>query len=171
MQIPRPFYTVSMFGHRTMTNPDDVADRLHRALCDVLTTHAQVCFLLGQKGQFDEIAVREIAHAAQTTGLDPAQTILVLPYLLPEYAHNPGRYAAAFDCVWVMNGDPRTAYDRRNAMMLDRSDHVIFAVEHPSGGAYAAMWYAKSHDIPYTNLLHNPTVSFEPVDIDLAVAD
>ena len=169
-QKPR-YYNETMFGHRILSQPDAVAERLHRHLCEILTARPDVCFILGCKGQCDEIAIREVHRAAQTTGRRPAKIVLALPYRIPEYRSNPRAFAAQYDCVWLAGGDYPTAYERRTQTMLDHANYAIFAVDHPSGGAYTAMWYADAHRVPYVNLLDGASVTPQPVDIDAAVAD
>ena len=171
MELKSPCYNVTMFGHRVLPQPEAVAERLHRVLCELLTSRPDVCLILGCKGQFDEIAIREIHHAVQSTGRRPAKIVLALPYRTPEYRRDRQKFAAQFDCVWLVGGDYHTAYERRTQIMLDRSDYAIFAVDHPSGGAYTAMWYADAHNVPYVNLLDVASIHSGTVDLDAVVAD
>lgn len=46
----------------------------------------------------------------------------------------------------------KAAHQARNRSMVDRSDLVIFCVEHRSGGAYETMRYAVRHGARLINL-------------------
>ena len=46
----------------------------------------------------------------------------------------------------------KSAHQVRNRSMVDRSDLVIFCIEHNSGGAYQTMQYAKKADAKIMNL-------------------
>lgn len=46
----------------------------------------------------------------------------------------------------------KAAHQIRNRAMADRSDIIIFCVDHNSGGAFQTLQYAKSNKVAYVNL-------------------
>ena len=51
----------------------------------------------------------------------------------------------------------KRAYQIRNRQMVDRSDLVVFYVEHNSGGAYQTMRYAQERGKQIVNLAEQPS--------------
>ena len=76
---------------------------------------------------------------------------------------NEESYRAYYDeievCANPANVHFKRAYQTRNRAMVDRSDLVVFCIDHESGGAWQTMRYAKKLGVPYINI-HDDSVWF-----------
>ena len=57
-------------------------------------------------------------------------------------------------CEAASRSHPKNAIQIRNQQMVDRSDLVVFYVDHSSGGAYQTLRYAQRKNKDHLNLLH-----------------
>ena len=74
----------------------------------------------------------------------------------PELNDRMQSYRAYYDEINVYNPDenihPKAAHQARNRDMVDRSDLVVFYVEHEYGGAWQTMKYAENQKKEIINL-------------------
>lgn len=140
-------YTVSFFGHRQLSNHFSIEEKLRPILHDLITRKEYVEFLVGRDGEFDQLVSSVVRDAAERYSCGNTSLVLVLPYERAEYTNNMDSFAAYYDeieiCPQSANAHFKAAIGLRNRAMIDRSDLVICAVEHNSGGAYTAMSYAE----------------------------
>ena len=145
-------YTVALFGHRRLDNALLTERRLEERIRELLRTHAQVDFLLGRNGEFDLLAASVIRRVRRDFDERSAALILVLPYLTAEFRDNEADLLRYYDAVEVFSAPsglpPRARFPLRNRAMVDRSDFVLFSVDHPHGGAYEAVQYARTQGKP-----------------------
>lgn len=150
-------YTVTFFGHRHLSDPFAVEKQLEPILHDLITSKEYVYFLVGRDGDFDQLAASTVRKAIGDYACGNALLILVLPYERAEYRDNRESYEAYYDeiqiCEKSSKAHPKAAIFERNKSMIDRSDLVICAVEHNSGGAYKAVNYAEKKGKDIINLL------------------
>ena len=77
---------------------------------------------------------------------DNSALVWCLPYPTAALNLNMQSYRAYYDEINVYNPDenihPKAAHQARNRDMVDRSDLVVFYVEHEYGGAWQTMKYA-----------------------------
>ena len=87
---------------------------------------------------------------------DNSSLVLILTYTTAEYQNNKQSFHEYYDeieiCAESAQRHFKSAHQIRNRSMVDRSDLVIFCVEHNSGGAYQTMQYAKKTNANIINL-------------------
>lgn len=136
-------YTVSFFGHRKLANnyPDEKIELLLREL---LEEKEYVEFLVGRNGEFDQLVSGIIRKTKKNFRDDNCCHTLVLPYDTAEYRDNYSSFTEYYDHVEIYNKDFhfKSAIQKRNRYMIDRSDLVVFHIEKQTGGAYQTYRYA-----------------------------
>lgn len=152
-------YTVTFFGHRHLSHPFVVENRLEPILRDLITTKEYVDFLVGRDGEFDQLVSSDIRRAIDAYGYGNTSHILVLPYERAEYRDNRESFEAYYDeveiCTESANTHPKAAIFERNKQMVLRANLIICAIEHESGGAYAAVKYAEKQGKMVINLCNH----------------
>ena len=81
-------FTVSFFGHRVIENPLAVERRLESLICELLTSHAYVEFLVGRDGDFDLLVSSVICRCKRTVRADNSAHVWVLPYATAQFRDN-----------------------------------------------------------------------------------
>ena len=149
-------YTVSFFGHRRIEYHFEVEKKLSVLIKELLTTKPYVEFLVGRDGEFDQIVASTVRKCMRDLGDDHAALVLVLPYMTAEYKHNLHSFHEYYSEVEICSDSSkihyRGAHQVRNHIMINRSNLVIFCVDHPSGGAYQSMKYAQKVNKEYINV-------------------
>ncbi len=140
-------YTVSFFGHREAERASEIESKLDQLLHDLITQKQYVEFLVGRDGEFDLLAASAIRRAVNQYGYGNTSIILVLPYMKAEYRDNEQNYLSYYDeveiCSESSNAYYKSAIQVRNRCMVDRSDLVVYCIQHKSGGAYKTVQYAQ----------------------------
>lgn len=150
-------YTVSFFGHRDIyRNIISIEDKLEEIIMDLLSKKEYVEFLVGRNGEFDQIASSTICRCKKNYRSDNSAHVLVLPYVTAEYRDNEEFFEQYYDEIEISSDASRSYFkssiQTRNREMVDRSDLVLFYVEHPSGGAYQTYQYTLNQDKEIINL-------------------
>lgn len=124
--------TVCFFGHRN--TPQDIIPVLHGVLIDLIENQGADTFYVGNQGGFDSMVYSELKKLAE---IYPHITYSVVLAYMPEkkrdyefvdYEHT--LYPDGLESV-----PPRFAIDKRNRIMLDRSDIAVTYVRTSFGGA------------------------------------
>ena len=149
-------YTVSFFGHREIERYRETEAALEKVIYQLLTEHEYVEFLIGRSGEFDQLVSSTVHRVRKRLDCSNSSLVLVLPYVTAEFRDNEESFYAYYDeveiCQSASEGHFKAAMQTRNKEMVDRSDLVIFNVDHASGGAYQTMKYAKKNEISYINI-------------------
>ncbi len=149
-------YVVSFFGHRRMDNPLTIDRRLDALIRRLLLEKPYVEFLVGRDGDFDQLVSSAIHRAKRTIRNDNSSLVWVLPYATAEYRNHAESYHEYYDeveiCEAAAGSHYKAAFQARNRSMVDRSDLVVFYIDHNSGGAYQTMRYARKQGVPCINL-------------------
>ena len=149
-------FTVSFFGHRVIENPLRIEQRLEPLIRKLLKEKEYVGFLVGRDGEFDQMVSSTIRRCKREYRSDNSAHIWVLPYLTAEYRDNEESFRDYYDeievCETAAVGHYKNAHQTRNRAMVDRSDLVVFCIQHASGGAWQTMKYAKKQGKPCINL-------------------
>lgn len=152
-------YTVSFFGHRKLPNMFALEDKLVSILRDLINTKEYVEFLVGRDGDFDQFCSSTIRKTIDNYAYGNTSHILVLPYERADYRDNKESFEQYYDevqvCYESSQAHPKAAIFERNKRMIDRSDLVICAIDHNSGGAYKAVCYAEQLGKKTINLLND----------------
>ncbi|MBQ7940220.1 MAG: hypothetical protein IJ281_07575 [Clostridia bacterium] len=152
-------YTVSLFGHRQIDDPFFVERVLEIMVRQLLAEKEYVEFLVGRDGEFDLLAASVIKRCRRAVGEENSALIWMLPYPTAEYRDHEEEYLSYYDAVEVSQNAAgahfKSAMQIRNREMVDRSDLVIFCVEHQKGGAYQSMRYAEKQGVPFINISQN----------------
>lgn len=139
-------FTVSFFGHKQIDEPFIIEEKLEKIIRDLLLSKEYVEFLIGRNGEFDQLAASTIRRCRQAVRSDNSALVLVLPYMTKEYENNIESFDNYYDeveiCAVSLESHFKSAYQVRNRSMVDRSDLVVFCVQHLYGGAYQTMKYA-----------------------------
>ena len=140
-------FTVSFFGHRQINNVFVIEQRLQEVIQELLISKEYVEFLVGRDGEFDQLVASTVRRCKRAIRDDNSALVLVLPYATAEYRNNEQSFHEYYDeieiCTESAEKHFKSAHQTRNRSMVDRSDLVVFCVEHNSGGAYQTMQYAK----------------------------
>lgn len=149
-------YTVSFFGHRVIEDPLRIEQYLEMLICKLLKEKDYVEFLVGRDGEFDQIVASTIRRCKRTVRDDNSSHVWVLPYPTADYRDNEDAYREYYDeieiCASSAGGHFKGAHQIRNRAMVDRSDLIVFCVQHENGGAWQTMKYAKKRSVLYINL-------------------
>lgn len=149
-------FTVSFFGHRVIENPLVVERRLEALICELLTSHGYVEFLVGRDGDFDLLVSSVIRRCKRTIRADNSAHVWVLPYGTARFRDNEPSFREYYDEIEICGNSAaahyKRAYQIRNREMADRSDLIFFCVSHKNGGAWQTMQYAQKQGIPYRNI-------------------
>ena len=149
-------FTVSFFGHRIIENALKIEGRLEQLIQALLRDHEYVEFLVGRDGEFDQLVSSAIRRCKREYRSDNSAHIWVLPYVTAEFRDNEESFRDYYDEIEVCEAATgchyKNAHQTRNLAMVDRSDLVVFCIQHTSGGAWQTMKYAKKQGKPYINL-------------------
>ena len=149
-------YTVSFFGHRHIDNPFPIERALEELICSLLQSKEYVEFLVGRDGDFDQLVSSTIRRCKRSIRDDNSAHVWVLPYVTAEFRDNEEAYREYYDEIEICSGSAaahyKSAYQTRNREMADRSNLVVFCIQHESGGAWQTMKYAQKQGIPYINI-------------------
>ena len=149
-------YAVSFFGHRQIDNIFVIEQRLETIIQELLLTKEYVEFFVGRDGEFDQLVASTIRRCKRAVRDDNSALVLVLPYATAEYRNNEQSFHEYYDeieiCAESAERHFKSAHQTRNRTMVNRSDLVVFCVEHNSGGAYQTFQYAKKANANIINL-------------------
>lgn len=149
-------FTVSFCGHRKIERVWEIENRLEQVVGDILLKQEYVEFLVGRDGQFDQLVSSVIRRCKRNYRSDNSAHIWVLPYPTAELRDHEEALRSFYDeiviCEEASRGYVKKAHQIRNRAMVDRSDLVIFCVQHEGGGAWQTLQYAKKQNKPYYNL-------------------
>lgn len=153
-------YSVSFFGHRVIEDPLTIEQKLEVLIRRLLTEKSYVEFLVGRDGEFDQLVSSVIRRCKRTVRDDNSAYVWVLPYPTAEYWDNEEAFREYYDEIEVCSGSAgghfKAAHQTRNRTMVDRSDLVVFCVQHESGGAWQTMKYARKQGKAHVNLASEP---------------
>jgi len=149
-------YTVSFFGHRVIEDPLWIEQRLEKLIRKFLTEKDYVEFLVGRDGEFDQLVSSAIRRCKRTIRDDNSAHVWVLPYPTADFRDNEDAYREHYEemevCGTSAGGHFKGAFQSRNPEMVDRSNLIVFCIQHESGGAWQTMKYAKRQGVPCINL-------------------
>ena len=149
-------YAVSFFGHRQIDNVFVIEQHLEMMIRELLVSKEYVEFLVGRDGEFDQLVASTVRRCKRAIRDDNSALVLVLPYATAEYRNNEQSFHEYYDeieiCAESAERHFKSAHQTRNRTMVNRSDLVVFCVEHNSGGAYQTFQYAKKANANIINL-------------------
>ena len=148
-------YTVTFFGHRELSAPFTIEERLEQHLHQLIHTKEYVEFLVGRDGEFDQLVSSVIRRCKEKYACGNVTHILVLPYERAEYRDNKDSFESYYDEIEIYPGEGayfKSAIEQRNHYMAERADLVICCIERGSGGAYSAVKYAEKIGKKIVNL-------------------
>ena len=154
--LPLDTFTVSFFGHRVIEDPLQMEQRLEPLIRKLLKEKEYVEFLVGRDGEFDQIASSTIRRCKRAIRDDNSAHVWVLPYPTADFRDNEEAFREYYDeieiCGASAGGHFKGAHQARNREMVDRSDLVVFCIQHESGGAWQTMKYAIKQGKPCINI-------------------
>ena len=155
-------FTVSFFGHRIISKFREAEERVEALVHALLLEKEYVEFLVGRNGDFDQIVSSAVKRQKHLIRDDNSSLIWVLPYPTAELRNNMGNFETYYDeieiCACTAGSHPKGAFQIRNRQMVDRSNLVVFYVDHNSGGAFQTLQYAQKQKKEIINLAEKHNV-------------
>lgn len=149
-------YTVAFIGHRTLDDLFRIEARLEEVIRKLLRSHEYVEFLVGRDGEFDQAVSSSVRRMKRSVGDCNSSLVWVLSYPTAEYENNVDSFHEYYDEVEICEESSKAHYKSaiqiRNRNMIDRADLVVCFVNHPSGGAFTTLQYAKKQGKEIINL-------------------
>ena len=128
-------------------NALEIENRLEQLIRILLREHEYIEFLVGRDGEFDQLVSSVIRRCKREYRSDNRGHFWVLPYLTAEFRDNEESFRDYYDeievCEAAVGSHYKNAHQTRNRAMVDRSNLVVFCVQHESGGAWRTIKYAK----------------------------
>ena len=153
-------FTVAFFGHRYIEGMLWVEDTLQAQIENILREHAQVMFLVGRNGEFDQCAASSVRRAMRKFPDTMSELILVLPYMTSDFRNNEESFLRYYTSVYIspnaQKAHPKSAFSIRNREMVDRADMILCYITQKSGGAYNTLQYAKKCEKAIINVAEIP---------------
>ena len=153
-------FTVSFFGHRVIEDPLRMEQRLETLIRKLLKEKEYVELLVGRDGGFDQIVSSTIRRCKREVRDDNSAHVWVLPYPTADFRDNEEAYQEYYDEIEICGASAgshfKGAHQARNREMVDRSDLVVFCIQHESGGAWQTMKYAIKQGKPCININDEP---------------
>ena len=137
---------------------DDADGAVYGLICALLREKERLDFLVGFGGDFNDIVSAAVRRARKAVRDDTATLTLVLPYENAATRKDSNLLLQYYDAIEVdVPADTyfEAAYSVRNRRVIDRSDLCVFYVERESGGAYAALCYARKKGKGIINFAEN----------------
>ena len=134
------FMIVCCFGHRDA--PLEMRDKLKEALLKIIEQYGEITIYVGNHGRFD-FYVASVAKELKYLKF-PIECYIVLSYVPTKidqfsyYRNFPTLVPEGIELV-----HPKKAITYRNHWMIDEAKVVVVYTVHSSGGAFAAVNYAK----------------------------
>lgn len=152
--------TVSLFGHRMISNYQAVEQKLYELLRVIMSRgDREVEFLVGRNGDFDLMTASVVRRLKREMNSENVFLTLVLPYETAELKNNTEAFEDFYDSIEISEASAdsnfKFAIVARNRDMIDRSDMVVAYVENKSGGAYQSLKYAEKNEKRIVNLYQN----------------
>ena len=149
-------HTISFFGHRELADSLLVEQQLEKLIRNLLRENEYVEFLVGREGEFDQMVSSTIRRCKRFVRDDNSSLVWVLPYVTAEFLNNEQSFRQYYDEIEICGSAAAShfkgAHQIRNREMVDRSDLVVFCIQHESGGAWQTMKYVKKLGKPYINI-------------------
>lgn len=149
-------FTVSFFGHRRIDQPLLIEQQLEGLIRKWLIEKEYVEFLVGRDGEFDQIISSTVRRCKRTVRDDNSTLIWVMPYPTAEFRDNEESFRNYYDEIEICDASAgsyfKNAHQTRNWAMVDKSNLVVFCIQHESGGAWQTMKYAKKQGVPCINI-------------------
>lgn len=74
-------YTVSFFGHKEISQPFLVEEKLENIIEDIINSKEYAEFLVGRDGEFDQIVSSVIRRTTKRCACSNTTLVLILPYM------------------------------------------------------------------------------------------
>lgn len=149
-------FTVSFFGHKTISNTFLVGTELEKIIHDLIISKEYVEFLVGRSGDFDILAASTIRHVQRALDRANSSLVLILPRMTAEYRNNTENFDSYYDeieiCTKSEQAHFKASIQIRNQYMVERSDLIVCRIEHNSGGAFQTVKYAKKLGVKIINI-------------------
>lgn len=149
-------YSISFFGHRRIDDVFTAELELEKIVQKLLCEKEYVEFLVGRDGEFDQIVSSVVRRCKRMFRDDNSSLVWIMPYPTAEFINNEESFRNYYDEIEVCHSAStrhfKAAFKTRNQCMVDRSDLVVFYINHKSGGAYQAMQYAQKRGKAYINI-------------------
>ena len=145
-------YRVVLFGHRDFNGHCILEKRISSLLINLISAKPFVEIYIGRNGEFDMFAATVVKQVQNEMGKANNEFICVLPYPEKDIEYYGTYYDSVIIPECIGKSHPKGAITKRNQWMVEQADLLICYVERESGGAFAALKYAKQLEKPIINL-------------------
>lgn len=121
----------ALFGHHD--SPDSIRPMLKQEICSVLEVEPDCCFLVGNQGRFDALALSVFKELEQRG--ERIDYSVVLAYLPEDKSKLPAASEHTLYPEGIETVPKRFAISWRNKWMVSQSDMVVCYIRHWTGGA------------------------------------
>ena len=121
--------TVTFFGHKD--TPKNIEPTLKATLVDLIENHGADVFYVGNNGNFDTMARRQLEALSQTYPITYSVVLAYIPTKKSEY----DSFTNTLLPEGIETVPKRFAISYRNKWMIQQADVVVTYVTHSFGGA------------------------------------
>jgi hypothetical protein len=146
-------FTVSLFGHREISNLRRLEELLYPIIKDLIKSKSYVSFLVGRNGEFDVFSASVVKRVIKAYGNGNIGMTLVLPYPDKDIEYYYDYYDSVMIPECIGKTHPKGAITKRNKWMVEHADLLIAYVEPDrKGGALTTLKYAQKQGMEIINL-------------------
>ncbi len=133
---------ISFFGHGRYTYGEKEKEKLYSVVKGI--AEGQVVFYIGGYGNFDRIAY-DCAERYKKEVDGTAKIVFVTPYIDEIYLKNKTEFWDFDEVLYppLETAPKRLSILKRNEYVVEKSDYIVFYVDHNFGGASQALEFAK----------------------------
>ena len=145
---------VAFIGHNRLYSVNELLEELTQEIKKIILLNEKTLFYFGGIGDFDDICVKACLEIKKEW--KSCELFLITPYINinnKEILHYDGIIYPPIEKAPL-----KFAISYRNRWMVDKADVIIAYVDHPFGGAYNTLQYAKrkkKYIINLANQLNN----------------
>ena len=133
-------------GHREVYD-SKAKEKLKAEIERIIKENDGVEFFCGGMGEFDLLCASEVRKQKRNYPDKDIKLYLIIPYLTQDINENAEYYRQNYDEIirpdCLMGVHYKSAIQKRNRYMIDKSDIIISYIRRKSGGAYQSYFYAK----------------------------
>ena len=135
-------------GHGKIYNYNEIRAKLEECIEKIIVTENISEFLVGNYGDFDRMAAGTVKKLKEKYPC--IKLTLVIPYLTSAINNNKDYYNKNFDDILVAeipeSTPKRLGILKCNEFIVNKSDILIYHIEHSWGGAYKTLMYARKQE-------------------------
>ena len=137
---------ITFLGHRSLYAHDDLASKLEELIKRNISDDNFTVFYCGGYGGFDDLCAK-ICRSIKKNRAN-CELVFVTPYITKSQQEKIKELidSRLYDSTVyppLENVPPKFAINKRNEWMVEQADLIIAYINHPYGGAYKSLTFAK----------------------------